>query len=44
MNTKIFKKWNWEYDFGQGELSENDELPRKHAIVFRDQFNRIYRV
>lgn len=44
MNKVIFKSWNWELDFGEGELRLSDHIPAKFAIAMYDFWGRLYRV
>ena len=44
MKMQIFQDWNWEYDFGEKPISENDNIPPLHAVAYYDDADRIYRV
>jgi hypothetical protein len=44
MIKKVFKRWNWEYDFGEEPLSDNRPLPPRYAIAYFDYRGRLYRV
>jgi hypothetical protein len=44
MTKKIFKHWNWEYDYGEQPLPENQPLPPEYAIAYFDYKGRLYRV
>ena len=44
MNKRFFKRWNWEYDYGDGELSEPSKEASSYATAYYDGQGRLYRV
>lgn len=44
MTKRIFKRWNWEYDFGEEPLPDDQPLPPVYAIAYFDHRGRLYRV
>jgi hypothetical protein len=43
MTKKYFKYWNWEFDFGEIEIS-GPETDSRYAVAFYDYWKRLYRV
>src|SRR5262245_59984991 len=44
MTFRVFERWDWEHDRGEGPLSPASPLPRSHAIAYYDYADRLYRV
>jgi hypothetical protein len=44
MKTRLFRRWNWEFDFGVDELAGGAPVPLTYAVAFYDQHDRLYRV
>ncbi len=44
MTKKIYKRWNWEHDCGEGPLRDDQPLPTEYAIAYFDHRGRLYRV
>jgi hypothetical protein len=44
MNGRRFARWNWEFDFGEGELAAALPSPLEYAIALYDHRGRLYRV
>ena len=39
-----FQRWNWEFDFGDGEISVDAPLPECYAEAHFDGWGRLFRV
>jgi len=44
MKTQLFHDWNWQFDFGEKPISEDEIVPRLHASAYYDHRDRLYRV
>lgn len=44
MTEKRFQRWNWEFDFGEGPIPEEEPFPAIYAIVLYDRRGHPYRV
>ncbi len=41
---KLFREWNWEFDYGVDEVAPGGSLPPSYAVAFYDHRGRLYRV
>jgi|GEM_PF-5979652 len=44
MRQRVFKRWNWEFDYGECPIPEDEPLPSSYVIAYYDRLDRLYRV
>ncbi len=44
MIKRLYKRWNWEFDFGEEMLPNDGPLPATYAIAYFDYRGSLYRV
>lgn len=44
MIQRRFPSWNWQRDFGEGPISNDEPLPARYAIAYYDHRGRLYRL